>query len=101
MNELWEFDSEYWWKPEISALCFRGKKSGIRYNFGITQIALINCFQCNKDTKEAAIDMFFQNRDKIESVAKRYASEAKARDDSPDYLITQETYENFVRGLEG
>lgn len=101
MNELWEFEPECEWNYENRGMNFNGKKSGIRYIFRITQEALIYCFQCNEDTKEAATKMFLQNRDQIESVAKRYASEAKARDNLPDYLITQEIYENFVRGLKG
>lgn len=101
MNELWEFEPKCKWNYENRGMDFFGKKNGTRYIFRITQEALIYCFQRNEDTTEAAKEIFKQNRDQIESVAKRYASEAKARDDLPDYLITQEIYENFVRGLKG
>ncbi|SDY13855.1 DUF1488 family protein [Nitrosomonas sp. Nm58] len=101
MNELWEFESKCEWNYEYRGMHFYGKKSGIRYIFRITQEALIYCFQCNEDTPEAAEEIFKQNRDKIESVAKRYASEAKANDDPPHYTITKANYENLVGELTG
>lgn len=94
---VWNFDqSEYWWDVASRSVHFDGVCDGKRYVFAISDVAL-NDYYKTADTRDDALSNYKFHIEEIKSLAARLASEVKANDDAPHYIITSTEFRKYMQ----